>query len=77
MNPVKLDRPIFELPICDVCNKPVEVMEGRNGPNFDARIFRVRCHGQTELAVITALMLIDGEVSVGRAFVRPKLENGA
>lgn len=72
---VKLDQPVFELPICDVCNKPVEVMEGRNDINFDARIFRVRCHGQTEEAALTALMMIDGEVTVGRAFVRKKLSH--
>ena len=69
-----LDRVVFELPICDVCNKPVEVMENRNEFNFDARIFRVRCHGETEEAILTALMMIDGEVTVGRAFVRGRLK---
>jgi hypothetical protein len=74
MNLVKIDRPIFEVPICDVCNKPVEFMEERDDINFDARIFRVRCHGETEEAILTALMMIDGEVTFGRAFVRERLK---
>ena len=74
MNLVKLDQPIFELPICDVCNKPVEYMDARNDINFDARIFRVKCHGEVQEVALTALTMIDCTVTAGRAFVRERLK---
>lgn len=66
--------PVFELPICDVCNKPVEYMDHRNDVNFDARLFRVKCHGEVQEVVLSALTTITCEVTMGRAFVRPKLK---
>ena len=74
MKLAKLSQPIFELPICDVCNKPVEYMDGRNDINFDARIFRVKCHGEVQEVALTALTMLDCEITVGRAFVRDKLK---
>ena len=68
------DQPIFELPICDVCNKPVEYMDARNDINFDAQIFRVKCHGEVQEVALTALTMIDCTVTAGRAFVRERLE---
>jgi hypothetical protein len=70
---MNVDRPIFELPICDVCNKPVEHMDGRNDINFDARIFRVKCHGEVQEVLLTAATMLDSEITVGRAFVRGRL----
>lgn len=71
---MNLDKPIFELPICDVCNKPVEYMDGRNDINFDARIFKVKCHGEVQEVALTALTMLDCEITVGRAFVRGRLK---
>ena len=68
------DRPIFELPICDVCNKLVEYMDGRNDINFDARIFRVKCHGEVQEVLLTAATMLDSEITVGRAFVQGRLK---
>jgi len=74
MTPVKINQPIFELPICDVCNKPVEYMDGRNDINFDSRIFKVKCHGEMQEVTLTALTMLDCTVTTGRAFVREKLK---
>jgi hypothetical protein len=74
MKLAKLSQPIFEFPICDVCNKPVDYMDERNDINFDARIFRVKCHGEVEEVALTALTMLDCEITVGRAFVREKLK---
>ena len=71
---MNLDQPIFKLPICDVCNKPVEYMDGRNDINFDARIFRVKCHGEVQEVALSAVTMIDSEITVGRAFVRERLK---
>ena len=71
---MKIDRLLFELPICDVCNKPVEYMDERNDINFDARIFRVKCHGEVQEVALSALTMIDCEVSVDRAFIRERLK---
>jgi len=71
--PIKINQPIFELPICDVCNKPVEYMDGRNDINFDARIFRVSCHGETQEVALSALTMLDCEVTTTRAFVKERL----
>ena len=71
---MKIHRPIFELPICDVCNKPVEYMDGRNDINFDARIFKVKCHGEVQEVALTAATMLDSEITVGRAFVRGRLK---
>jgi hypothetical protein len=71
---MNLDQPIFELPICDICNKPVEYMDGRNDINFDARIFKVKCHGEVQEVALSAMTMIDFEVTVCRAFVRERLK---
>ena len=71
---MNLENPIFELPICDVCNKPVEYMDGRNDINFDARIFRVKCHGEVQEVTLSAVTMIDCEVTAGRAFLRGRLK---
>lgn len=71
---MNIDQPIFELPICDVCNKPVEYMDERHDINFDARIFRVKCHGEVQEVVLSAVTMIDSEITVGRAFVRERLK---
>ena len=73
MMPIKINQPIFELPVCDVCNKPVEYMDGRNDINFDARIFRVSCHGETQEVALTAVTMLDCEITPPRAFVKERL----
>lgn len=67
-------RPIFKLPICDVCNKPVEYMDWRNDINFDAQIFKAQCHGEVQEVALSAVTMIDCEVTVNRAFVRGRLK---
>ena len=74
MKLAKLYQPIFKLPICDVCNKPVEYMDARNDINFDAQIFRVKCHGEVQEVALTAELISGCEITVGRAFVREKLK---
>lgn len=63
-----------ELPICDVCKKLVECMEWHDDINFDVRIFKVQCHGETEKVILSALTMLTCDVTANKAFERKLLQ---
>jgi hypothetical protein len=73
-------RERFEMPICDVCEKPVDAMWMDNALDLfpGGRMFTASCHGETETVTVTEddmrKMLETGQTRFrfGRAFVRAK-----
>jgi hypothetical protein len=58
------------LPICAVCNTPVERMESMYDMNTNQKRFRVYCHGQTEEAFLSDMDIWDADsIRMGQAFV--------
>jgi hypothetical protein len=65
------------LPICAVCNRPVDKVESTYSPLHDGKLFRVTCHGKTEEQMLSAFTMIEAhEITFGKAFDTPKLEGG-
>jgi hypothetical protein len=60
------------LPICDVCNRPVDAFEEIHEDFIDKVIFTARCHGQTERVSVSTSELC-GSITLGRAFVASKM----
>ena len=68
------------LPICAVCNTPVERMESMYDINNYQKRFIVYCHGQTEEAFLSDMDIWDADsIRMGQAFIdklkQPQLEN--
>ena len=76
----KYDVALHGVPICAVCNKPVERMESMYDFNMAAKRFRVYCHGQVEDAILNDETIEDCDsVRMGQAFIdklpQPQLEH--
>ena len=76
----KYDLALRGLPICAVCNKPVERMESMYDIAWARKRFRVYCHGQTEEAFLNDETIEDSDsIRMGQAFIdklqQPQLEN--
>lgn len=76
----KYDLALQGVPTCAICNKPVEKMESWYDPASMRKVFRVRCHGQSEMAVLADEIIQEaGSVRMGQAFIdklpQPQLEN--
>jgi hypothetical protein len=76
----KFDLALHNVPLCAVCNKPVERMESEYDINMDQKRFRVYCHGQTEDAFLNGMDIWNVySIRMGQAFVdtlpQPQLEN--
>jgi hypothetical protein len=76
----KFDLALHGLPICAVCNKPVERMDSMYDMNTNQKRFRVYCHGQMEEALLNDMDIWDADsIRTGQAFVdkltQPQLEN--
>ena len=68
------------LPLCAVCNKPVERMDSEYDINTCQKRFRVYCHGQTEDAFLNDMDIWNADsIRMGQAFIdtlpQPQLEN--
>ena len=68
------------LPLCAVCNKPVERMDSEYDINTCQKRFRVYCHGQTEEAFLNDMDIWNADsIRMGQAFIdtlpQPQLEN--
>lgn len=75
----KYELVLHDVPMCAVCNKPVERMESMYAPEWYAKKFRVYCHGDMEEAMLNDEIIQDGySVSFGQAFLdklpQPQLE---
>ena len=76
----KFDLALHGLPICAVCNKPVERMDSMYDINNCQKKFRVYCHGQMEEALLNDMDIWNADsIRMGQAFVdklpQPQLEN--
>ena len=75
----KYDLVLHDVPMCAVCNKPVERMESMYAPEWYAKKFRVYCHGDMEESMLSDVLIEDGySVRFGQAFIdklpQPQLE---
>ena len=76
----KYDLALHGLPLCAVCNKPVERMDSMYDFNAYQKRFRVYCHGQTEEAFLNDMDIWNADsIRMGQAFIdtlpQPQLEN--
>ena len=76
----KYDLALHGVPLCAVCNKPVERMESMYDIAWGRKRFRVYCHGQTEEAFLNDETIEDCDsIRMGQAFIdtlpQPQLEN--
>lgn len=76
----KYDLALHGVPICAVCNKPVERMDSMYDINNYQKRFRVYCHGQTEEAFLNDMDIWNADsIRMGQAFIdtlsQPQLEN--
>jgi hypothetical protein len=71
---------LHDVPLCAVCNKPVERMESTYDINTYRKRFRVYCHGQMEDATLNDMDIWNADsIRMGEAFIdtlpQPQLEN--
>jgi len=65
---VRAIAPAIEVPICAVCNKPVERFEWEYSFEEDTRTYRAYCHGQKQQVKLNALQLIKSDIKIDRVF---------
>ncbi len=75
----KFDLALHDVPLCAICNKPVERMESTYDINHYQKRFRVYCHGQMEEAFLNDMDIWNADsIRMGQAFVdklpQPQLE---
>jgi hypothetical protein len=75
----KYDLVLHDVPLCAVCNKPVERVESMYDIAYGAKRFRVYCHGDMEEAMLDDVTIEDSDsVRFGQAFIdklpQPQLE---
>ena len=76
----KYDLVLHDVPMCAICNKPVERIESMYRFELGAKHFRVYCHGDMEEALLNDVTIEDCDsVRFGQAFIdklpQPQLEN--
>lgn len=66
----KYDLVLHDVPVCAVCNKPVERVESMYDIAYGAKRFRVYCHGDMEEAMLDDTLIEDSNsVRFGQAFI--------
>lgn len=75
----KFDLVLHDVPLCAVCNKPVERVESMYDIAYGGKRFRVYCHGDMEEAMLDDTIIEDSNsVKFGQAFIdklpQPQLE---
>ena len=66
----KYELVLHDLPMCAICNKPVEKVESMYDIAYGAKRFRVYCHGDMEEAMLDDVLIQDiYSVSFGEAFI--------
>jgi hypothetical protein len=76
----KFSLALHDVPLCAVCNKPVERMESQYDINLYQKRFLVYCHGQMEEAFLSDMDIWNADsICMGQAFIdtlpQPQLEN--
>lgn len=60
---------LHDVPLCAVCNKPVERMDSEYDINTYQKRFRVYCHGQVEEATLSDMDIWNADsIRMGEAF---------
>ncbi len=73
MNDVALYNLNEALPVCAVCNKPVDKVESMYSPTYIGRLFRVHCHGKTEEQMLLDYDVCNSlQITFDLAFQKPK-----
>jgi hypothetical protein len=75
----KFDLALHGVPLCAICNKPVERMESLYDINKYQKVFRVFCHGQIEEVLLSDMDIWNTDsIRMGQAFIdklpQPQLE---
>lgn len=75
----KYELVLHDVPLCAICNKPVERVESMYDIAWAAKRFRVYCHGEMEEAMLDDVTIEDfNSVRFGQAFIdklpQPQLE---
>ena len=75
----KYELILHNVPMCSVCNKPVDKVESMYRIDLGAKHFRVYCHGDMEEAMLDDVTIQDSDsVRSGQAFIdklpQPQLE---
>jgi hypothetical protein len=66
----KFDLALHDVPMCAVCNKPVERMDSMYDINTYQKRFRVYCHGQVEEAYLNDMDIWNADsIRMGQAFI--------
>lgn len=66
----KYELVLHDVPICAICNKPVERVESMYDIAWAAKRFRVYCHGDVEEAMLHDVVIEDSNsVRFGQAFI--------
>ena len=66
----KFDKGLHKLPICAICNKPVERVESMYDIAYGGKRFRVFCHGDFEEAMLDDVFIEDNlNIEFGQAFI--------
>ena len=74
MNDLALYELGFAMPICAVCNKPVDKVESMYLPDYDGKLFKVYCHGKVEQQMLDSVVALGADqITFGKAFVMPAL----
>lgn len=76
----KYELVLHNVPMCAICNKPVERIESMYDIAWAAKRFRVYCHGDVEEAMLDDVTIEDCDsVQFGQAFIdklpQKQLEN--
>jgi hypothetical protein len=78
----KYELVLHDVPMCAVCNKPVEKVESMYDIAYGAKRFRVYCHGDMEEAMLDDTIIEDANsITFGQAFInklpQPQLERNS
>jgi len=78
----KYELVLHDVPMCAVCNKPVEKVESMYDIAYGAKRFRVYCHGDMEEAMLDDVTIEDcNSITFGQAFInklpQPQLERNS
>jgi hypothetical protein len=66
----KYEIVLHDVPMCAVCNKPVEKVESMYDVAWGGKRFRVYCHGDIEEAMLDDVLIEDcASVQFGQAFI--------
>ena len=66
----KYELVLHNVPMCAVCNKPVEKVESMYDIAWGGKRFRVYCHGDMEEAMLDDVLIEDcASVQFGQAFI--------